>query len=106
MIREINPDALAQAQRQACVLVDVRQPEEYQAGHVPGALSIPLGVLPARSHELPRNEPLYLICQAGGRSRQAAEFLDGQGFHVTDVLGGTHAWTASGNPVVTGPNPG
>lgn len=66
-------------------VVDVRTPEEYAMGHVPGAVNIPLSVLPVRLAELgPRDRPLVLYCRSGARSAQATQFLTRQGF--TDIL--------------------
>jgi rhodanese-related sulfurtransferase len=88
-----QPDAL---------VVDVREPQEYATGHVPGAVSMPLSTVPVRHHELPRDRTVHLICQAGGRSAQAATWLAKQGYRVANVIGGTGAWIGHGHPVVTG----
>jgi rhodanese-related sulfurtransferase len=87
------------------LVVDVREPHEYAAGHVPGALSMPLTTIPGRHHELPRDQTVHLICQAGGRSARAAAWLSGQGFRVANVTGGTGAWIGRGHRVVTGTRP-
>ena len=84
------------------VVVDVREPHEYAAGHVPGALSMPLATVPARHNELPRDRTVHLICQAGMRSAQAARWLAKQGYQVANVVGGTGVWIGNGNPVRTG----
>ena len=102
MITENSVSDLIAAQQNGVLLIDVREPDEYQSGHVPGAVSIPLGVVPLRAHELPRNSPVYLICQGGGRSMQAAEVLDKAGYDVHSVAGGTNAWSGAGKPLVTG----
>ncbi len=68
---------------------------------MPGAL-VPLGLVPERVRDLPRNEPVYVICASGGRSAQAAQYLHGAGFDARPVAGGTSAWTRSGRPVETG----
>lgn len=81
------------------VVVDVREPEEYAAGHVPGARPVPLGSVPARAGELPTDQPVYLVCQSGGRSAQAAAFLSRQGVDAVNVDGGTGDWAAAGYPV-------
>lgn len=86
---------------QVPVLVDVRTPEEYGRGHVPGTLHIPLNTIPARYGELDayKGGPVYLICQKGGRSAQACMFLENQGFDVVNVMGGTGGWMAAGYEV-------
>ncbi len=83
------------------VLLDVREPDEWLAGHAPGALHIPFGELAARTGELPTDRPVVCICRSGGRSRKAAELLAGKGFDVHNLNGGMRAWSASGSPVVT-----
>jgi rhodanese-related sulfurtransferase len=72
------------------VIVDVREADEYAAGHVPGAINVPLSELVARHQEIP--DGAYLICQTGSRSAMATEFLNANGHHVTNILGGTSAW--------------
>jgi rhodanese-related sulfurtransferase len=87
------------------LVVDVREPYEYVAGHLPGAVSMPLATVPVRHQELPRDRTVYLICQAGGRSGQAAMWLAKQGYQVANVDGGTGAWIDAGNRVVPGNRP-
>jgi rhodanese-related sulfurtransferase len=99
---EIDQDGFAArlAQGNAFVL-DVREAPEYRAGHVPGARNMPLSVLPARVAELPKDRPVYVICQAGGRSAKAAGLLRAVGIDAVDVLSGTGAWIDRGRPVET-----
>ena len=80
-------------------LVDVREPHEYAAGHVPGAVLIPMSVLPVRVEEIPRDRTVYVVCQVGGRSGQVAAWLAPQGFDVVNVAGGTQAWMLAGHSV-------
>lgn len=80
-------------------LIDVREPEEYASGHVPGATNIPLSQLDERRNELPTDVPALVICEAGGRSARATEALTAAGINAVDVAGGTSAWRAAGNPV-------
>jgi hydroxyacylglutathione hydrolase len=88
------------------VLLDVREPEEYMHGHVPGAINIPQADLATRLGELPRDRPIVAICQLGMRSVRAAQFLKQAGFtQVGTVAGGTSAWCAAGQPLVTGEAP-
>lgn len=102
MLSEIDQKTLARrlADGDAFVL-DVREAREYRAGHVPGALNIPLSILPVRMHELPRNKQVLVICQAGGRSTQATLLLRAVGVDAYSVSGGTVAWIAAGRPVAT-----
>ncbi|MDX1680677.1 MAG: molybdopterin-synthase adenylyltransferase MoeB [Akkermansiaceae bacterium] len=75
------------------LLIDVRQPEEYEAANIEQARLIPLGELPDKLGELPRDQTLYLHCKAGGRSARAVEFLSEQGFDkAVNVEGGMDAW--------------
>jgi hydroxyacylglutathione hydrolase len=81
-------------------VLDVREPEEYARGHVPGAINLPQAELASRLDELPRDQPLFLMCRTGSRSRRAAQFLTQLGYdQVTNVLGGIEAWRAAGKPL-------
>ena len=83
------------------ILVDVREPAEFAAGHVPGAINIPLGQIETRSDELKSCKTLFVICQAGGRSAKACGIL-GSKFPekaVINVAGGTGSWIGAGFPV-------
>jgi rhodanese-related sulfurtransferase len=103
MIEQITPDQLRQEMAtQDLTLVDVREVHEFRAGHVPGAINIPLGLLPVRLHELPRDAELTIICQSGNRSMQACMWLANQGRRSVNVLGGTGTWIRSGLPVEAG----
>ena len=80
-------------------LLDVREPWEYLAGHVPGAQLIPLGELEQRVSEVPRNREVLAICHSGQRSLAAAGYLLQLGYTaVSNVDGGTAAWIESGYP--------
>ena len=79
------------------LIVDVREPWEYQMGHVSGAKLIPLGELSQRVSELDPKKPVVVICQSGSRSQSAAALLAQKGFKkVYNVLGGMSAWQMSG----------
>lgn len=84
------------------VILDVREPDEYQEAHVPGALLIPLGQLIDRLHEVPDANPLVVICRSGARSLHACVQLAEGGRDVVNVTGGTLAWIAAGHEVATG----
>ncbi len=85
------------------ILIDVREPVEYAAGHVPGAVNLPQADLADRLEELPRDRPLLLICQGGYRSLRAAQFLKQMGFEqIASVTGGTAAWIEAGKPLDRG----
>jgi rhodanese-related sulfurtransferase len=85
------------------VLIDVREPWEFQSGHARGAKNIPLGMLGKRLAEIPRNREILLICQSGNRSLTAASFLQKQGItQVFNVTGGTTVWRMHGLPLEGG----
>ena len=98
-VPEVGVEALAGLDG-AAVVVDVREPDEYGRGHVPGAVNVPQAELAARLGELPRDKRLLVVCQGGARSLRAAQFLRQAGFeHVANVRGGTGAWMEAGRPV-------
>jgi rhodanese-related sulfurtransferase len=94
---------LAAAQADGAPVIDVREPGEYVGGHVPGAVLVPMGQLPARVGELDRHRPVYIICATGNRSSAMADYLRRVGVDARSVNGGTSAWLQAGRPVVTGP---
>ncbi|MBM9833114.1 rhodanese-like domain-containing protein, partial [Enterococcus faecalis] len=85
-------DLVAAIDSKSLALIDVREADEYQAGHVPGAQSLPLSELAERYTEIDKNTPYHLICHSGGRSARACHFLVCIGYDVTNVDGGTIAW--------------
>jgi rhodanese-related sulfurtransferase len=96
---EIDIDALASRAGEALVL-DVREPEEYTHGHVPGAINLPQAEIASRLDELPRDRPIITVCQVGARSRRAAQFLLQMGFErVASTTGGTEGWINAGKPI-------
>ncbi len=104
-IPEITVDELETALHSGSWLIDVREPDEYLSGHVPGALLVPLADVPEALDRFTGVAPNYLICRSGGRSLRACEFLAGHGLEVINVIGGTMAWIASGRDVVAGDAP-
>jgi len=110
VIPEISVDELAarldDGTGGAVTIIDVREPDEYTAGHVPSARPIPLGDVPDRGAEIPTDETVYFVCARGGRSLRAAEFMAGKGVDAVNVAGGTMAWIESGRDVVTGESSG
>ena len=98
---EITVDELAARLEQGATLIDVRQPDEYASGHVPGARLIPLGDVPERVDEIPSSGEVLVICRSGARSGKACEFLVAQGIAAVNVAGGTLAWLEAGRPVDT-----
>jgi rhodanese-related sulfurtransferase len=103
---EVDIAALVEAHAGGAFVLDVRQPEEYEEAHVPGAVLVPLDQLGSRIAEVPTDRPLYVICKSGGRSAMAVEALRGAGYDATNVRGGTTAWVEAGRPTAVGPDAG
>ena len=99
---EIAVDRLAREQSDGATVVDVREPGEYVAGHVPGAALIPMGQLASRLGELDKTRRVYLVCASGNRSAAMTDLLVAAGYDAYSVAGGTAAWARSGRPVETG----
>jgi rhodanese-related sulfurtransferase len=81
-------------------LLDVRESDEWAAGHAPNARHLPMSELTARIAELPDDDPLYVVCRSGGRSARVVAFLAGQGYPAVNVEGGMQSWAAQGREVV------
>lgn len=99
---EVDVDTFAAAHARGATVLDVRNPSEYEAGHVAGAKLIPLPELAQRQAEIPDADPIYVICAVGGRSLTAAKAMVQAGYRAVSVAGGTKAWIEQGRPVVTG----
>ncbi len=87
------------------LVVDVREVDEYISGHIPGAVHIPLGEVADRVGEFKHSGPVYVVCQAGGRSLRACQHLADEGLDICNIAGGTGRWILLGGPVVEGINP-
>lgn len=81
------------------VILDVRDPDEWAAGHIEGAVHIPLGLLGARWRELEGGQPVIAVCRTGARSAAAADALRGAGVDAANLDGGMKAWVAAGLPL-------
>lgn len=103
-VPEIDIDELARRHAAGAYVLDVRNPDEYVDGHVPGAVLLPLPELGERWEEVPEGEVL-VICRSGARSATAVKALNGAGRTTVNVAGGTMAWIDAGHPVVTGSTP-
>lgn len=93
-------DAIPEAIPDDLVVLDVREAHEWAAGHIDGAIHIPLGDIPARVGELDPSARTLVVCHLGGRSARATQWLHAQGHDVTNVAGGMQAWEQAGRPVV------
>lgn len=95
-VDEVSPEVLERS-AQSVRILDVREPEEYAYGHVPGAASLPQAELASRLDEVPRDRTIVTVCQVGMRSLRAAQFLKQVGFaKVASLAGGTVAWQSAG----------
>lgn len=94
------PDIPAASVPEGVWLLDVREHDEWAAGHVPGARHIPLAELGGRAAEVPQEELIYVVCRSGVRSARAAQALAGAGWRAVNVGGGMQDWAAAGRPMV------
>lgn len=105
-IREISAGQLATILERGGVVVDVREPDEYREGHIPGAQSIPLSLVPETVDAFRKAVPVYVVCMSGGRSMRACEYLHDAGVtNVVNVAGGTMGFAALGNALTPGDQP-
>ncbi|WP_329267881.1 rhodanese-like domain-containing protein [Streptomyces sp. NBC_01451] len=102
MARETTQEAFAAAWADGGLVIDVREPDEYAAGHVPGARLMPMHSVSARCGELPTDETVFVICAGGNRSRTAADRMNSRGIDAHSVTGGTGAWARAGHPIEAG----
>ena len=87
---------------EGAVLLDVREQDEWDAGHAPGAVHIPMSEIGARLEEVPNDVQLYVVCRAGGRSARVTQYLNENGWEAVNVEGGMQHWDASGRPLEGG----
>jgi rhodanese-related sulfurtransferase len=85
---------------QGAFLLDVREPDEWAAGHAPDAHHIPMGELSGRAAEIPRDRDVYVICRSGVRSAHVTIALNNAGWLAKNVDGGYHSWAGRGLPMV------
>ena len=99
MAAEVSINELESAIPQGAYVIDVRESWEFENGHVPRAHHIALNTIPDSLSSIPRDTKLWIICQSGGRSMTAANYLEAQGFNVVSVAGGTGSWLGAGKDV-------
>lgn len=100
---EVSAAEAAALRDSGAFVLDVRQPEEWAEYHVPDSTLIPLGELPNRLNELPRDQEIVIVCRSGNRSRQARDILLDAGFtQVASMAGGLNEWRALGFVTVPG----
>jgi len=83
------------------ILLDVREDDEWQRGHAPGAQHIPMSEVPSRLGEIDADARLFVVCHVGGRSQRVAQYLARNGYTPANVSGGMLAWASAGRPVIT-----
>jgi rhodanese-related sulfurtransferase len=100
-VPEVDADDARALVDHGALLLDVREPEEWEAGHAPEAEFVPLAQVPDAVDRLPRDRRIVVICRSGARSARATEFLNAQGFDAVNMSGGMKAWAATGFDVRT-----
>ncbi|MEO0493893.1 MAG: rhodanese-like domain-containing protein [Actinomycetota bacterium] len=101
-IPEIDVDELETHLAAGAAVFDVREPDEWEAAHLDGAVLVPLQTVPDEIARFPTDQPVYLHCAKGGRSAQAVEFLRSHGVDAVNVAGGMDAWLEAGKPASHG----
>lgn len=101
MIPEVEPLEAMNRIDAGAFLLDVREADEWEMGHAPEAVWIPLGELASRVSEIPADSEILVICRSGGRSATAAEALIGSGLNAINCQGGMQAWAQADLPVIT-----
>jgi rhodanese-related sulfurtransferase len=93
MVKSITMQEFEQELQNGTVeLIDVREEDEYEGGHIKGATNIPLYTIPNALYQLDKQKNYHVICLSGGRSYAACEYMEAKGFQVINVIGGMSAW--------------
>jgi thioredoxin 1 len=96
---EVGLDDFAAAHAGGAFVLDIREDHEFTSGHVPGAIHVPMNEVPTRIAELPTDQPVFVICAVGGRSRPVVDYLRAQGVAAFNVSDGTNGWAQRGWPL-------
>jgi len=99
----VGVDEAYQMYQEGTFVLDVRTPEEWNEFHAPDTTLIPLDELAARVNELPKDQPIVVVCRSGNRSQTGRDILLQAGFNATSMTGGLNEWRNTGYPVVSGP---
>ena len=100
---EVTVEQVMKLKDQGAFILDVREPSEWTQAHIAGATLIPLGELPNRLNEIPKDKTIVVVCRTGHRSAQGRDILLKAGFtNVTSMSGGLTEWQSQGQPVVSG----
>lgn len=101
---EVSIHEAARMRENGAFMLDVREVSEWDEFHIPGSILIPLGQLPQRVDEIPRNRDVVIVCRTGNRSRMGRDILLRSGFgRVTSMQGGVTQWKSQGYQTVSGP---
>lgn len=99
----VSVDEAHQLYTEGTYVLDVRTVEEWEEYHAPNTTLIPLDELSARVNELPKGQPIVVVCRSGNRSQTGRDILLQAGFNATSMSGGLNEWRDSGYPIVSGP---
>lgn len=97
----VQPEELPEQLPENSALLDVREDNEWQAGHAPEAVHIPMSELVQRLGEIPQADQVYVVCRSGGRSAKVAAYLNASGWDAVNVERGMNGWSAIGKPMVS-----
>ncbi|GAA4856247.1 rhodanese-like domain-containing protein [Saccharopolyspora rosea] len=97
----MQPEELPTELPDGSVLLDVREHEEWRAGHAPGAVHIPMSEIVQRLDDIPEADQLYVVCRSGGRSAKVTAYLNANGWDAVNVERGMNGWAATGRPLVS-----
>lgn len=99
-IREVAADEAAALVEDGAFLLDVREQEEWDAGHAPAAVHVPMSVISGRAADIPQDRLIVCVCRSGGRSAAVTEALTRGDWEAVNLAGGMEAWLAAGLEVV------
>ena len=98
---DAQPEVMSADLPAGVFLLDVREDDEWAAGHAPEAVHVRLGELSARTEEIPQDQEVYVICRSGARSAYAAQALAGAGWNTVNVADGMTGWAVAGRPMIS-----
>ncbi|WP_433870792.1 rhodanese-like domain-containing protein [Saccharopolyspora sp. CA-218241] len=97
----VQPEDLPADLPEGSALLDVREDDEWRAGHAAEAVHLPMSELPQRLDEIPEADRLYVVCRSGGRSARVTAYLNANGWDAVNVERGMNGWAATGRPLVS-----